>query len=399
MEAVAAAINGESAPQTASVLLVASAAQGGIARHVVSLLEGLHDDGYQVAVAGDPEGPIAEAAADRKVPFYEIPISPGAGPSRAALAALQLAGAANALPAQVLHTHSFSAGLTGALAVPLARSTRLVATVHNYPPGGDGMRAARSRDRWAVRLLLRHASRLITVSDALRRDLLAVRPDLAQRTLTISNGVDIRSEPAESAKQTRPSLGVSSETPLVGMIARLAPQKGIEPFIQAAKQVLRHCPHAHFVLAGDGPLNERAHALRRELDLSDRLHLIGEVESARDLISSLDLLVVASISEGSSVVAMEAMALGKPVVATSAGGVPEVVADGETGLLVTPGDATALSTAICTLLNDRQRAGEMGERGRRRAAERFDVRNMVEQTQKVYADLLREAIEAGGKRS
>jgi len=86
-------------------------------------------------------------------------------------------------------------------------------------------------------------------------------------------------------------------------------------------------------------------------------------------------------------------------VATSAGGVPEVVADGETGLLVTPGDATALSTAICTLLNDRRRAGEMGERGRRRAAERFDVRNMVEQTQKVYADLLREAIEAGGKRS
>lgn len=399
MEAVAAAINGEAAPQTASVLLVASAARGGIARHVVSLLEGLHNDGYHVGVAGDPDGPIAKAAADRKVPFYEISISPGAGPSRAALAAFQLAGAVNSLPAQILHTHSFSAGLTGALAVPLARSTRLVATIHNYPPDADGMRARRSRDRWAVRLLLRHASRLITVSDALRRDLLAIRPDLAQRTLTIANGVDIRSEPAESAKQTRPSLGIPPEALLVGMIARLAPQKGIEPFIQAAKQVLQRCPQTHFLLAGDGPLNETAYALRRELDLNDRLQLIGEVESARDLISSLDLLVVASTSEGSSVVAMEAMALGKPVVATSVGGVPEVVADGETGLLVTPGDVPALSDAICTLLSDRQLAREMGERGRRRAAERFDVCNMVEQTQKVYADLLREAIEAGRGRS
>jgi len=142
---------------------------------------------------------------------------------------------------------------------------------------------------------------------------------------------------------------------------------------------------------------EEARELRAELGLEAHLHLVGQVEWARELIWALDVLVISSLSEGSSVVGMEAMALGKPVVATAVGGVPEVVADGQTGILVQPGDPAALAAAVVELLSDPARAEEMGERGRQRAAAHFDIAEMLERTKAVYADLVREEIEAGSK--
>ena len=121
--------------------------------------------------------------------------------------------------------------------------------------------------------------------------------------------------------------------------------------------------------------------------------------SPRELIAALDVLVVASTSEGSSVVAMEAMSAGKPVVATAVGGVPEVVADGQTGLLVEPEDPKALAAAVRSLLDDPERAREFGDQGRRRAAQLFDLRLMLERTRAVYADLIREQIPPRGERT
>jgi glycosyltransferase involved in cell wall biosynthesis len=181
------------------------------------------------------------------------------------------------------------------------------------------------------------------------------------------------------------------------MVARLAPQKGIEDFIRATATVAESRPDASFVLAGDGPLADVALQLREELNMTERLCLPGHVEWARELISALDILVVASTSEGSSVVAMEAMSLSKPVVATAVGGVPEVVADGETGILVASGEPEMLARGITEILGDPERATEMGERGRRRAVSQFDIDDMLARTQALYADVMREQAEAGDR--
>jgi len=260
------------------------------------------------------------------------------------------------------------------------------------------MRTRRRRDRWALRLLCLSASRLITVSDALRRDLLVLRPNLASKTVTIHNGIDTRAAPARDAAEVRRSLEIPGGVPLVGMVARLAPQKGIGDFIHAARAVLREVPSARFLIGGEGPLRKEAESLLRELQIEGRLRLLGKVDSARELIAALDVLVVASTSEGSSLVAMEAMAAGKPVVATAVGGVPELVVNGETGVLVRPREPEALAGAILSLLQQPERAQHLGERGRRRAAQHFDVAHMLERTEAVYADLLREEIESGGVR-
>lgn len=397
MEAVAPAIN-EASAHPARVLLVCPEARGGLAQHVITLLADLCRSNYAVGVACDPEGPVARAAGDRNLPVCGIAISPRGGPPRAALAAVQVARAGSDLRAQIVHTHSFAAGIVGALAMPLVPTGRMVATVHNYPPDADGMQPHSRQHRWAMARTCRRASRIITVSEALRRDLIAVRPEVADKCVTIPNGVDTHASPARQPDETRKDLALPVDAPLVGMLARLAPQKGIADFIRAARTAADGFPSAHFVLAGEGPLKEEALALRRELALQDRLHLLGEVDCPRDLTAALDMLVVASTSEGSSLAAMEAMSLGKPVVATSVGGVPEVVADAETGILVEPGDPGALASAIEELLASPDRARDLGERGRRRAAAHFDVRQILQRTKVVYADLLREEIETGGDR-
>jgi glycosyltransferase involved in cell wall biosynthesis len=418
VEAIARAAGGESVAEPARILLVCSPARGGMASHVIALLKGLQADGYQVGVACEPEGVIAEVARELEVPAYavklrgsgvssarrpaprapEAPASPLrsalAAPSAALRAGLHVRQASAAMRAQIIHTHSFRAGMLGAaiLAMPLTGGVRLVATIHSYPPGAHTMRGRHARHPWAIRLVVRRASRLITVSEALRRELVEAWPDAEAKSICIPNGVDTRAETVKPAA-ARAALGLAVRGPVIGMMARLAPQKGIADFLHAARIVASGYAEASFVLAGDGPLRGQAEALRGELSMEDRLHLLGHISSPREFMAALDVLVVASTSEGSSVAAMEAMAAGRPVVATAVGGVPEVVTEGETGLLVKPSDPEALAAAVAQLLADPARAREMGERGRQQAAQRFDVRQMIARTEEVYADVIREELE------
>ena len=396
MEAIARAVDGKAIPKPTRVLMVAPPSRGGLARHVVALLEGLACEGYEVGVSCQPDGPIAEAAKAHSMPVYAVNLG-GRGPSATLVSVVQAARAAGAMHARIIHTHAFRAGLVGALMMPGAPGAKLVATIHNFPPGAPTMKAGRSRERWAVRMLLRRADRLITVSEALRGKLVELRSGVEAKSITIPNGVNTSQEPMEQ-EAAREMLGLRAEGPVVGMVARLAPAKGIAQFLDACKLISGRFPAARFVLAGGGPLWEEAIAKRDELGLADRLDLLGEVASTREVMGALDVLVVASTSEGSSVVAMEAMSQGKPVVATNVGGLPEVVVDGGTGLLVEADDPAALAHAALRLLGEPELGRQMGLRGRQRAKQCFDKREMVARVKEVYADLLREEADATGGR-
>ena len=398
MEAVATTVESRPRPAATRVLLVSSRASGGMARHVIALLAGLHGPSYELAVACDPDGGIAEAARARSLPVYGIALQQAAHPTRAMLAAWHLSSVISGFKAHLVHTHSFHAGLVGAVSVPLARAARLITTVHSYPPIAKGAEGIGPGARLAVRMMLGRAARIIMVSEALRRELLEFRPEAADRVVVIPNGVEVRAQPRISMAEARHAIGIHPEVPLIGMVARLAPQKGIAEFLRAARLIANREPEAQFLLAGDGPLREQAEALIAELKLEGRMRLLGQVDSVRDVLWALDVLVVASVSEGSSVSAMEAMALGKPVVGTAVGGVPEVVADGDTGLLVPPGEPEALAEAVGALLADRERAQTMGDRGRQRAATHFDIQLMIERTGAVYADVMRETMEGSKPR-
>ena len=221
----------------------------------------------------------------------------------------------------------------------------------------------------------------VAVSSAVRNALCASGIE-AERVHVIANGVDV--EALEAAAEAD-AVGVGSRVrevagggaPLVGYVGRLAPVKGAEYFVRMAAQLATLVPDARFLVAGSGPEEGRLREIAAAHRLGERLAFLGHVSPAAPVLAACDVVVLPSLSEGMPTTALEAMALVTPVVATAVGGLAEVVADGETGILVPPADAGALADAVAGLLADPARARAMGEAGAARVAERFGLERMV----------------------
>jgi glycosyltransferase involved in cell wall biosynthesis len=267
-------------------------------------------------------------------------------------------------------------------------SARVVNLVQTEPTavvdrGGSPLEAAlrRAIDRSTGR----RVDAFIAVSAAIGESLMRARFP-RERVFVVHNGVDpaaLRAQAEGSAPAGMPD-GTGS---LVGSIARLEPVKGIGDFIAAAGIVSEGRPDVRFVIAGTGPLETELRTAA-VAGLGSRLALVGHVARPAQLIVALDVLVLASLSEGLPTVLLEAGALGVPVVATAVGGTPEIVVDGVTGLLVPPRDPAALADAITALVRDPDRARAMGEAGRRRVEEHFTADRMVAETLAIYEGLL-----------
>jgi glycosyltransferase involved in cell wall biosynthesis len=175
---------------------------------------------------------------------------------------------------------------------------------------------------------------------------------------------------------------------VVGSIGRFVPYKGYAYLLEAARLVRDVKPAAHWVLVGDGELRGELERQRRTLGLETQVHLPGWREDVPDLLALCDLFVLPSVVEHFGRVLIEAMAMGKAVVATDAGGVPEIVIQGETGLLVPPAQPKDLAEAVLTLLEDAPRAQRLGMAGRRRAETTFSLARHVEAVETLYREVL-----------
>jgi len=211
----------------------------------------------------------------------------------------------------------------------------------------------------------------------------------------IGVGTDLeRIESARPNEELRRDLGLG-DSKVVGIVAKLSPVKGHRHFLKAAAFMSKAYEDVNFLIVGDGPERTRLERTADELGLSEKVHFIGVRDDVPAVLKLMDVLVVSSLSEGSPNVVLEGMAAGVPVVAMRVGGVPEVVEDGVSGLLVDPGDAPGLSNAVLGLLNDADRAREMGKKGRAIAVENYDINRVVARVE----DLLDELLKRTGRRS
>jgi len=204
-----------------------------------------------------------------------------------------------------------------------------------------------------------------------------------RRISVIPNGIDLARFPPRAP----------ADDPIVAVFSRLNRLKGIEYFLDAAARLLARFPHARFWIVGDSitPAYREELAARAEaLSLRERTAFLGFRDDVPALLRQVSVSVLPSLSEGLSNVVLEAMAAGVPVVATAVGGTPELIRHGETGLLVPPRDAAALSAAIGSLLEDPARANALGAAARREAAQRFSLQAMVRETERLYERLLQE---------
>jgi glycosyltransferase involved in cell wall biosynthesis len=282
----------------------------------------------------------------------------------------------------VVHTHDqralFYAGPAAwAARVPLLINTRHGRNCHFTP-----------RQVMVGRHLAQLADRYVCVSDNVKAQCIAegIAPS---RLLTIKNGIDM---------QRFRFSGTQLDGPIVA-VARLSPEKDIANLIHATAIAAKRVDGIRVEVAGDGPCRGDLQRLAVELGIEDRVVFLGEIYDVASLLGRARLFVLPSRSEGIPLTALEAMACGLPVVATRVGGVPEVVEDGLTGLLVPPANPAALAAAIVQICNDPDGGERMGRAGTCRVDEFFDVRRMVGEYETLYTSVRNVVIPSGSVQS
>lgn len=229
--------------------------------------------------------------------------------------------------------------------------------------------------------------RFIAITNAIA-DMLVADGIARERISLVHEGVDVERIAALPASDIHAECFLPVGSPVVGNVAALVPHKGQHYLIEAAALVVRKVPDARFVILGDGELREALEREVKQKHLERHIVLAGFRTNVMELIKSFDVFVMSSLTEGLGTSIVDAMAASKAVVATTAGGIPEVVVDGETGYLVPPRDPTLMADRLVRLLKDAPLRARMGEAGLARARARFTVERMVEETNAVYARAL-----------
>jgi glycosyltransferase involved in cell wall biosynthesis len=359
------------------VLIVITLAEvGGAQTYVAQLLPALAER-FDVTVAAGGSGPLRNAAKAAGVRFLPLRnLRRPVNPLRDLLALLELISLMRRERPDILHANSSKAGVLGRLAAVVARVPIRIFTVHGWAFEAHSGPASWAY-LWADRLAGRCTTVTVCVAEHERSTGLAARTCRSGRTVVIRNAVDVAAAPR---------AGSNGGTPRLITVGRLKAPKDFPTLTRA----LAALPSGSFdaLIVGDGPDRPEVEAEVERLGLAKAVRLMGERPDVAQLLAGSDVFVLSSASEGLPLSVEEAMAAGLPVVASAVGGVPEVVVDGETGLLVPPGDAERLAGALGVLLADPDLRLRMGSSGRARAEALFDLAAFRRAHVELYQDEL-----------
>jgi glycosyltransferase involved in cell wall biosynthesis len=343
---------------------------------VLLTVNGLRSIGQRASLVAHPDGELRQRAAEG---LDLIPLAPRTEMDLSA--AWRFARVVKRLAPDVIHAHDPHAVAMAALALSLGagstwggRAPALVASRRV-----DFRLKGNSFSRWKYR----QVDCFIAASDAIGRMLVADGvPD--DRVVTVHEGIDVEHVLAAPAVNVHEAFFLPHGAPVVGNIAALVPHKGQRYLIDAAHLVVQQMPDTRFVILGEGELREHLERHVHDHHLEKHVLLPGFRTDVLGCLKSFDLFVMSSVTEGLGTSLLDAMAASRPIVATSAGGIPEIVEDGVNGLLVPVRDAHALADAIVRALKDPPLRRRMGDAGFARVNERFTVEKMVAGTAAVY---------------
>jgi glycosyltransferase involved in cell wall biosynthesis len=334
---------------------------------------------FTVASFGSPESNGFLSAVATVCPTMPLP----GGARSLPRAAEDIARRVRAREFTLLHAHDFK---SDALALMVAARTGVpvVTTVHGFIPRSRKARLYGRVDRF----LHRRMARVIVVSHALFRMYERQRHP-AGHVVLIRNCVDLDRYPFGHASDLlRRLTGAPASAPIIGHVGRLSMEKGQGRLIAAFARLRSDFPDARLVLAGEGPELASLKAQVAALGLTDAVHFLGYRTDIPDVFADLSVLVLNSDTEGVPRVVLEAMALGVPVIASAVGGTPEIVEDGETGILIPARDEAALCSALARTLTDRDAARDRSLRARRFVERECDMRRQVERTEALYGEVV-----------
>ncbi len=363
---------------------------GGMELHALALARGVSRAGWRVSVLL-PELPaldplIAEFAA-AGVATHRVTVTGAQVPARLAAAWLKTRALLREIAPAIMHQHRTGPyhGKWTVLAARAAGVPVVVASEHQAAYRLTGPQ------RWANAFADRLVDRVVAVSDHDYQRQLTQSGRPAGKIVRIHNGIDIaRFRPAapQAVAAGRAALGIPAGAPVIGTLARLEEQKGICYFLRALPDLAQRWPGLVVLIAGDGALRKALEAEAAALGVNGYTRFLGFVPDAVAIMSLMDVVVIPSVWEPFGLAAAEAMAVGRPVVVSRVGGLPEIVSDGESGLLASPGEPAALAQAIDRLLADPALRDRLAAAGRQRVAERFTLEVMTGNMLALYAELL-----------
>lgn len=298
---------------------------------------------------------------------------------------LRLARYFKRLNPDIVHSHTYFSNTIGRIAGKLAQVSVIITHVHNTYHNYS------KRNHLIERVLSVNTDKIICCSKAVRNYVLKTEKIEARKTIVINNGIDLRLFHEQGSGSTlRKSLKMGDNVPVVITVASLTEKKGHRYLLKALKIIKGKCNSLKALIVGDGPLRHELRNIAGEYGLQDSVIFTGQREDIRELLEISDLFVLPSLQEGLPLAVIEAMSTGLPVIATAVGGVPDVIDDGKTGILVPFGNLEALSNAVLTLLADPKKKERIGRCGQRAAIDNFGSEKMVAEVDKLYrACLLR----------
>ncbi len=360
--------------------LAGSASYGGGERYLELLCERLDPSRFRPILICPEPGSFVGRMQARGMDVRVVHLEPLLNP----FALMRLVQVLSQENVTILQTHGARSNFYGRVAGWLAGVPVVISTAHNSIADYEVSRLKRWIYATALRATLPLAKRIICVSDAIRRDVVEDDPAAAGLAETVHNGVERRSfqKPVDRTNVRR-EFGLA-DGPLLVMVARLTQPKGHCDLIEALALLRDRWPQLQCVCVGDGELRQSLEALAAARGLSSICRFVGSRDDVTEFYAAADMVVLPSHSEGFPFVILEAMAMGKAVIATSVNGVPEVIEHTKTGLLVKAHDVAGLAGAIEFLLEHPDRAMQLGNAGRAVVQAQFTVDRMVEKTVAVF---------------
>lgn len=342
------------------------------------LAQGLQARGHTAELAGHRGCEFARRGREAGLEAHELSL-------RGELNPLAVAGLVRLLKDrrfQIIHAHTSHAHTLAAIAARLAGGVRCVVSRRVDFAVRGKLPFRRIKYRFGV-------DRFVAISAAVR-DVLIEGGVAAERIRVVPSGIDPQRLTSADPAAIRREFGLEPDVSLVGAVCHFAWHKGLEHLLDAIPSILAQRPGTRFMLAGDGELRAELEARAARVAPAGTILFPGFRGDVPSLLAAFDVVVAPSVMEGLNTTNLDSLALSRPLVAARVGGIPEVVIDGQTGLLVPPGDPEALAAAILRLLEQPELGRRLGAAGRARILERFTNDSMVEGTLEVYRELLRQ---------
>jgi glycosyltransferase involved in cell wall biosynthesis len=373
---------------------------GGPAVHVILLTAGLKARGYSTCLAVGKESPregnLLDLAAAKGVECLQLgTLGRDIRPLSDVRALWRLWRLLRRLRPHVVHTHTAKAGVLGRVAARLAGVPVVVHTYHGHVLRSYFGPVQNAVFRGAERLLGRTTDALVAVSESVKDDLVVLGVADAAKIRVVPLGLELGGLTGALPRgRLRAQSGAPESAPLIGIVGRLAPIKDLPCFLAAAARLRGAAPAARFAVVGDGEERAALEAEARRLGLDGAVHFHGWQREMAHVYGDLDVVVNCSRNEGTPVALIEALAAGRPVVATRVGGTPDLLGRGAHGLLVPPGDPAALADAIMDVLRSPEAARARAACGRAYVLRQHSAERLVRDVDHLYRQLLRLPVEA-----